>query len=116
VSGGTERRSSLAPSFVLAPPTVSWNRRRVRYESINAHAAHPPYAPAVPGALDLLTCCQQFFPPELSAGVKVLYHARSGPNNSLVPPSEIAATEVDVSRDFLPVTPDLLLPALLRQY
>ena len=46
-----------------------------------ANAILPAYAPAVPGALDLLTCCKQFFPPALKAGVKVLYTLAPAPKS-----------------------------------
>jgi len=95
--------ASLSAELRASAAHRLWNHRRVRCESVNVRAAPPPYAPAVAGALELLTCCQQFFPPELKAGVKVLYDVRSGPNNSLVPPSKSAETGVGVSRDFLSV-------------
>ena len=50
-----------------------------------------------------MTCCQHFFPPMLKAAVKVLNDDRCGPNNSLVPPSEIAETGVGVFRKLLSV-------------
>jgi len=53
----------------------------------------------------LLTCCQQFFPPVLKAELKVVNDDRAGPNNSLVPPPEIAESGVGVFRKCLFVPP-----------